>query len=174
MSGSSFVTETIQPKFLSHKSHEWYTPIEIITRVHDLWGSIDLDPMSCDEAQKTVQADIYYTKDNDGLAKTWSGRVFLNPPWSGTLKYRAIEKILTDPVDEAILVLSSNSMTAKWFKPLLNYTICLPTGRPDFRSRDGLARKNPPTMGTVIVYIGHHDACFASVFSDYGTIMRRF
>ena len=159
-----------QPKFLSHKSHEWYTPVEIISRVHLMFGDEFLDPMSCDEAQKTVQAATYYTADNDGLSKPWTGKVFLNPPWHGTLKFRAIAKVLDEP-DEAILVLNSNSLTTKWFKPLLIHgTICLPSFRPKFSGHI----TNAPTSGAVIVYLGENKDKFNEVFASYGTIMEQY
>jgi hypothetical protein len=69
---------------LSSKSEDWYTHAEIIALVHELFP-IDLDPMSCYEANKVVQAKGYYTKEDDGLLYPWEGRVLLNPPWGRQL-----------------------------------------------------------------------------------------
>ena len=57
---------------------EWYTPNTIISDAHQLLGGIDLDPASCETAQRTVQAKRYFTKSDDGLAKQWRGNVWLN------------------------------------------------------------------------------------------------
>lgn len=48
---------------LSSESEDWYTHPEIIALVHELFGSIDLDPISCHEANKAVQAKGYVTKE---------------------------------------------------------------------------------------------------------------
>jgi len=45
-------------------SGEHYTPPDVIELVHRVLGRIDLDPFSSDEANKTVQADSYWTADD--------------------------------------------------------------------------------------------------------------
>jgi hypothetical protein len=82
----------LQPIQLSTKSNEHYTPSDIVERARWLMGSIDLDPASCIEAQKTVQAGYFITRETDvsssarrltgdGLQlRPWRGNVFLNPP----------------------------------------------------------------------------------------------
>ena len=62
---------------------QWYTPIEIIERVKLVFGgTIDLDPASCEEANKTVGALHYFDEQQDGLKQQWFGNVFCNPPYS--------------------------------------------------------------------------------------------
>lgn len=61
----------------SLKSNEWYTPDRYIQAVKEVLGSIDLDPASCAEANQTVGATDYYTKEDDGLEQYWKGNVFL-------------------------------------------------------------------------------------------------
>lgn len=66
---------------ISNKSHEWFTPPKIIELVREVMGSIDLDPCSCEEANKTVQASRFFTKEDDGLLRDWMGpNIFVNPP----------------------------------------------------------------------------------------------
>ncbi len=64
----------------SSNSNEWYTPMDIADRAAALMGGIDLDPASCSEANRTIRARCYYTKESDGLTHPWFGNVFLNPP----------------------------------------------------------------------------------------------
>ena len=64
----------------SSKTNEHYTPALVVERARALMGGIDLDPATCLEANKVVQATHILTEYDDGLAYNWAGRVFLNPP----------------------------------------------------------------------------------------------
>lgn len=57
----------------------WLTPPNIINAL----GKFDLDPC-CPNNLKWKTADKHYSLENgeDGLEKEWSGRVWLNPPYS--------------------------------------------------------------------------------------------
>lgn len=50
-------------------SNEWYSPAWIVEPARALMGAFDLDPASCREANRIIQAERYYTKDDDGLSK---------------------------------------------------------------------------------------------------------
>jgi len=69
----------------SSASVEWYTPEWVAELARRVMGSIDLDPASCDVAQRTIKALEYYTREDDGLAKPWVGNVFCNPPYGRTV-----------------------------------------------------------------------------------------
>jgi hypothetical protein len=64
----------------SSESAEHYTPKDIVERARLALGGIDLDPASCAEANRVVQAENYFTAEEDGFVRGWRGRVFLNPP----------------------------------------------------------------------------------------------
>lgn len=158
-------------------SEDWYTHPEIIALVHELLGDIDLDPMSCYEANKVVRAKGYYTKEDDGLLYPWEGRVLLNPPWGGSsasaVKVRAVRKLLaayqSRDVPEAIVVLNANAMTTGWFSPLLKFPICIPSRRIPHYGPGG--KGGSPNSGTVIIYLGPHVDRFSSIFAELGTVM---
>src|SRR4051812_17263875 len=63
------------------KSNEWYTKACYLDAARKVMGDIDLDPASCELANKTVKAKRYYTKKEDGLKQAWHGRVWCNPPF---------------------------------------------------------------------------------------------
>ena len=64
----------------SNKTAEWYTPADIIERARRTLGEITLDPCSNKAANEVVQATFHYNEDDDGLRKTWVGKVWVNPP----------------------------------------------------------------------------------------------
>ena len=64
---------------------EWYTPALYIEKARRTLGNIDLDPASCEAAQKTIGACRFYSEADDGLNQRWQGKVWLNPPYAGKL-----------------------------------------------------------------------------------------
>lgn len=82
----------------SSKSWDHYTPADIVSKVKEVLGDIDLDPASSWLAQKTVQANQWFgLRDpscpekihvDDGLAVPWYGTVYLNPPGGNTCLVR--------------------------------------------------------------------------------------
>lgn len=64
----------------SSATAEHFTPSYIVEAARTALGEIDLDPASCEEAQRVVKATDWYGEQDDGFLKPWYGRVFLNPP----------------------------------------------------------------------------------------------
>lgn len=70
----------------TRRSDEWYTPPHIIAAL----GQFDLDPCA---APGWPTATRYYFKADNGLSKPWSGRVWLNPPYSHPLVEQFVRKM---------------------------------------------------------------------------------
>lgn len=161
----------------SSQTEDWFTHKDIVDRVHAMFGTIDLDPMSCEEANRVVQATTYYTAEMDGLTYPWYGRMLLNPPWGGTdasaVKRRAVKKLLDafelNDVKECVCVMNSNALTTAWFAPLLKFPVCLPPRRIPHWGPDGAG--GSPNSGTVIIYVGRDLSQFWRHFKDLGQIM---
>lgn len=62
----------------SSLSNEWATPTELFSVLNREFG-FTLDPCATKE---TAKCRKFYTKEQDGLAKTWASEtVFMNPPY---------------------------------------------------------------------------------------------
>lgn len=151
-------------------SNEWYTPGVFIEAARDVLGTIDLDPASCETANRVVQAKKIYTVDDDGLGHEWCGRLWVNPPyddagsWIDKLDY----EYQTGRVIEAILTVFANTST-RYFQPLWEYPMCFPIGRIKFISPDP-GKNNSATKDSVFVYFGQNVQRFREVFSQFGPV----
>jgi len=63
------------------KNNEWFTPAQYVELAREVLGAFDLDPASCEIANRTVKAAKFYSLEDDGLKYEWHGRVWMNPPW---------------------------------------------------------------------------------------------
>jgi DNA N-6-adenine-methyltransferase (Dam) len=176
----------------SSMSEDWYTAPDVVAAARQLYGGvIDLDPMSCPEANEVVGAREIFTAADDGLVREWHGNLLMNPPWNNS--GRAVAKLLSEReaghVRGCVTVLNANSMTSRWFAPLLAFPICLPSYRiRHYAPRDSGRGKSSPSTGTVIVFVhgykrGYGGALvpdpslvprFADIFSDLGAILTTY
>jgi phage N-6-adenine-methyltransferase len=154
---------------------EWYTPAEVIEAARAVLGSIDLDPASCEQANRTVQAARYFTKRENGLVQSWHGRIWLNPPYSQPTLGRFVAKLLQEValgrVSAAILLVNNCTDTA-WFHDaaLACAAMCFTRGRVRFETPGGL--RGSPVQGQAFFYFGDAPATFARHFSTLGSVMR--
>src|SRR5258708_36466556 len=117
-------------------TNEWYTPSHYIEAAREVMGGIDLDPASCEFANRVVQATHYYTRETNGLTQPWRGRIWMNPPYGKTeqahasnleiFTRRIIEQYYLCNVTQAILLITPNTSTCRigllcdfpiWFPP---------------------------------------------------------
>ncbi|KKL77956.1 hypothetical protein LCGC14_2029740, partial [marine sediment metagenome] len=113
-------------------------------------GSIDLDPASCEFAQKTVQAEKYFSEEDDGLGLPWYGRVFLNPPYQMPEIRDSVDKLIDElPNIESAILLTNNNTDTRWFGKLVYHSklICFTKGRIKFYKTD--REKTQPTNGQI-------------------------
>lgn len=152
-------------------NNEWYTPKEYIELARLVMGSIDCDPASCDVAQETVQAGVYYTEETNGLDKDWDGNVWMNPPYATGLIEKFCEKVAEEYMSgntEQAVVLVNNATETSWFKSLVSCAsaVCFPHGRIRFMTASGKA--GAPLQGQAFVYFGDNVEKFISEFQSIG------
>jgi ParB family chromosome partitioning protein len=154
---------------------ESYTPKMYIEAAREVMGKIDTDPASNEMAQEVVKADVYYTKEDDGLTKQWNGNIFLNPPYSHPEIKHFVEKLLSElqPGQQAVLLTNNNTDTGFFHNASKKASaICFTRGRINFMKEDGSV--SSPTNGQTFFYFGDKKEEFARRFSDFGIIMEVF
>lgn len=147
-----------------NKNNEWYTPPHILDRVREVLGSIELDPATCEEAQATVQADSWFTEEDDGLAHEWDvNTLWCNPPYSTKLLKAFTSKFKTDPFLEGIMLTNSGTDTL-WNKELADFVQVYTLGRISFLEPGGI-EKGKGGRGSVFTYKGNNPQKFIEVFT---------
>jgi ParB family chromosome partitioning protein len=153
-------------------NNEWFTPNYIVEAARKVMGHIDLDPASCQLAnERHVCADTFYDATNDGLDNSWFGRVWMNPPYSGGLLPKFIDKLeleLSVGNVKQATVLVNNGTETRWCQKLftLANAACFVSGRIKFYRADGTT--GPPLQGQVVFFLGQDTARFVEVFSALG------
>lgn len=164
--------------FVQHNSgdNEWYTPPEIIAAAREAMGGIDLDPASCDAANRTVQSGVFYTKADDGLTQAWRGRVWLNPPYAkgliGPFAEAVTAKYLNKEIDQACVLVNNATETA-WFQGMARSAslVCLVQGRLKYMKDEGAT--GAPLQGQAVLYFGARQEEFIRAFRNIGVIYAR-
>lgn len=153
--------------------NEWYTPQAHIDLAREVLEEIDLDPATSPQAQETVQANTFYTAEDNGLEKEWHGKVWMNPPYSQPAIQQFIEKLIKEysegRVTEAI-VLTHNYTDTAWFHLAASQckAVCFTRGRIGFLSPEG--EKAAPTQGQAFIYYGDNLQKFTESFKNVGVV----
>lgn len=106
-----------------HKN-EKYTPTPWVNFARDVFGQgIELDPASCAEANRVVQAERYYSLQSggSGLLECWQcDTLWLNPPYSAVEVSLFANKLLTElhHIDQAMVLVNACTET-RWFQAML-------------------------------------------------------
>ena len=150
---------------------EWFTPPELVAAVRGTLGEIDLDPATCDAAQRLVQARDFYTRFDDALAQPWYGRVFLNPPYTRGLMAPFVDKLLASGAVTAWIVLANNATETKWAQLLLRRSrlVCFLSPRVDFLDAAGVPQTNN-NRGQMVCYCGPDPDDFRFYFQEKGVV----
>jgi hypothetical protein len=154
----------------SSKANDWYTPPEYIESARKVLGTIRLDPATSPLAQETVQAEIFYTEETNGLGHVWEGPVWMNPPYSMPEINYFVEKLLSEDVSDWI-VLTNNSSDTTWFHNLAKACnlMCFTQGRVGFLNVQG--EKMATRQGQSFFYKGDKPDLFKEEFEGYGLIV---
>jgi hypothetical protein len=173
-----------KPAIPQHSSatNECFTPPEVAGAARRLMGGIDLDPASCAEANRTVQASWYFTEKVDGLTQMWDhgslpSHVFLNPP-GGVVRLgktpfssaaiwwaKLVQEWESGRVEQAVFVgftleiLRLSQVGQK--VPVQRFHRCYPRERLHFSGKD------QPTHANVIVFLPPVTGAWMSTFRAF-------
>ena len=160
-------------------NYERLTPPEIIAAARRVMGGIDCDPASRAEANAIVCADTFYTEADDGLARPWFGRVWLNPPFRldlvSAFTARLIDHLAEGKVDQAIL-LTNNSTDAAWWQGAASHALaaCFPSPRVKFLLPNHRPVGTGPLQGQAVLYFSREPddgiERFAQEFRRFGVV----
>jgi hypothetical protein len=132
----------------------------------DALGPFDLDPCAADPRPWDC-ARQNYTAADDGLAREWHGRVWLNPPFHRYQVAAWIERLASH--GSGIALLHARTETA-WFRPIWAKATAMLflSQRLTFHKPDGslctTAKGEPANSGAppVLVAFGEYDSLLAS------------
>ena len=104
-----------QQTMFSSQSSEWATPQVFFERLNWRFGPFNLHPCASPDNAK---CDIFYTEADDGLSKSWKGRiVFINPPYGrGVDEWvkKAYEETEAHPNTRVVMLLPARTDTKYW------------------------------------------------------------
>lgn len=97
------MTAVVQPNLFGveqteRTSDDYYTPAHVFAA---LGLEFDLDVCAPPDGPPCVPAERWFTKEDDGLSQPWSGRVWMNPPYSHATPW--VRKFITHRHGVALL-----------------------------------------------------------------------
>jgi site-specific DNA-methyltransferase (adenine-specific) len=79
---------------------EWETPHALFDELSYIFGGFDLDPCA---TEANAKCPNYFTKEDDGLAQRWEGKVFMNPPYGREIG-KFVKKAYEESLNGALVV----------------------------------------------------------------------
>jgi phage N-6-adenine-methyltransferase len=159
--------------------YEWYTPSWVVEKCRMVMGGIDLDPFSCQDANRIVAAKHFYDKNHDALVGDWMSvdTMFANPPYASGLIGKCVDKIVEQYVKgnfQLGCVLVNNASDTSWFHELIAFS----THMVIFQKRISFINplvdvQKPNTRGQVLFLMNKHDK-YTSCQSMYAQLHEQF
>lgn len=102
----------INKGLFSSNTGRWNTPQSLLESLYTAF-SFDLDPCSDDKENPNVRAWLHYIEEDDGLSKTWSGVVYVNPPYGREIG-KWVRKAVTCGAETVVCLLPARTDTRWW------------------------------------------------------------
>jgi phage N-6-adenine-methyltransferase len=130
----------------SSETDEWPTPDSFFSEMVGEFGGFDLDPCC---TVSSAKAPKFFTKEDDGLAQDWTGRVWMNPPYGreiGKWMRKAHESHLAGA--EVVCLVPARTDTAWWHDYAMKGEIRFIRGRIKF----GGAKHSAPFPSALVIF----------------------
>jgi len=154
----------VRPSMSGHQSARmkpdtWLTPPEILDRL----GGFDLDPC-CPPDMPWRTAAVMISPPRDGLAETWAGRVWLNPPF-GSDAAKWLGKLAKH--GNGIALIPARTETRMFFDSVWGAAdaVLFLRARPHFHRADGT--RAPFNSGAPIALVAYGN-CNARILAQCG------
>ena len=138
----------------SSKTDQWATPQDFFNKLNDEFN-FTLDPCADEFNHK---CDKYYTKEDDGLSKSWGGEtVFCNPPYGREIS-KWVHKCFIEshrPNTTCVMLIPARTDT-KWFH---DYIYNFPFTEIRFikgRLKFGDSKNSAPFPSMVVIFRPHN------------------
>ncbi len=134
------------PAHHQHAKDEWTTP-------RDRWSQWDnefrftLDAAATDD---NALCRRYFTMADDGLTKTWRGRVWCNPPYSRVDEFvqKGYEEVQAGHAEVVVLLVASRTDTRWWHDFAMNGKIRFIRGRLKFSG----SKNSAPFASALVIF----------------------
>ena len=132
----------------SSKTDNWATPQWLFDKLNAIYD-FDLDVCANSENAKFWR---YYSPDDYGLKQTWTGRIWMNPPYGRTIG-KWVKKAYQSAIDGSYVVALLPARTdTKWFH---DYIYGKPSVTVEFvkgRLRFGNSTQSAPFPSMIVVF----------------------
>lgn len=172
----------------SSRTDQWYTPIWVIELVHQLLGTIDLDPASSIDANRRIKAHKIITDKAELTETPWlvaPGSVYCNPPGgkkgnrslTGLFWRRLMEERSQGKITHAVFMCFSIEALQHTQNlnclPIAHFPICIPRRRIAFDYPTGEKGEAPSHSNAIIYVPGTVDKkeLFRQLFKEVGAIL---
>jgi phage N-6-adenine-methyltransferase len=141
-----------QNLMFSSKTDEWETPETIFNKLNQRY-KFTLDPCASVHNAKCTK---YFTKEDDGLAKSWKDQVvFVNPPYSNVKEWVAkSHQEATSNGATVVMLIPSRTDTRYWHDYIMSGAdkIYFVKGRLKFGNKDHQNKNSAPFPSAIIVF----------------------
>jgi phage N-6-adenine-methyltransferase len=135
-----------QSVHFSSASDEWATPQLLFDELDQIFGGFTLDPCATPENAK---CSCFFTRADDGLLKSWTGKVFMNPPYGRQIG-RWVRKAWEESLGGTLVVclLPARVDTRWWHEFARKGHVHFLRGRLKF----GSARNSAPFPSAIVTF----------------------
>jgi len=129
------------------QSNEWETPPGLFAEL-DMQFHFTLDPCA---TSKNAKCAKYYTREDDGLSKSWAGEVvFMNPPYGREIG-KWIKKAYEEKDATVVCLIPARTDTAYWHDYCMRGEVAFIRGRLHFVG----GKSDAPFPSAIIVFRAH-------------------